>query len=94
MLLSLAALLISASQDLDIDLSQSYVVGDMLKDIQTAGKVGAKGILVKTGYGLNTIRDDLKPVSAEIAIPHYIAEDILDAVMWIMNNRETHLLTE
>lgn len=82
-------MLVSASKDLDIDLSKSYTVGDMLKDIQVAGKVGAKGILVKTGYGLNTIQKDLQPASAEIVQPHYIAYDILDAVTWIMNDRKT-----
>ena len=80
-------LLMAAAQDMDIDLTCSYVVGDMVKDIQAAGKVGAKGILVKTGYGLNTIRTELKPGLAETYQPCYIAEDILDAVKWIMVDR-------
>ena len=44
-------LLHQAAKDLDIDLSRSYVVGDRFKDLQLAANVGAKGILVLTGYG-------------------------------------------
>jgi D,D-heptose 1,7-bisphosphate phosphatase len=82
-----AGMLVQASKDLDIDLRRSYTVGDMLKDIQVAHTVGAKGILVKTGYGLNTIEKDLTSDSSEICQPSYIAEDILDAVKWIINDR-------
>jgi D-glycero-D-manno-heptose 1,7-bisphosphate phosphatase len=84
-----AGMLIRASQEMGIDLTCSYTVGDMLKDIHVAGKVGAKSILVKTGYGLTTIRKDLTPGSGEISQPHYIAEDILDAVQWIMRDRQS-----
>jgi D,D-heptose 1,7-bisphosphate phosphatase len=83
-----AGLLIAAARDMDIDLTRSYVVGDMVKDIQVASKVGAKGLLVKTGYGENTIRKDFTVGSAETCRPYYIAEDILDAVNWIMNDRK------
>ncbi|MFH1080928.1 MAG: HAD family hydrolase [Pseudomonadota bacterium] len=48
-----AGLLFLASQEMGIDLSRSYMVGDMPKDIEAAGKAGAKGILVQTGYGMN-----------------------------------------
>jgi D,D-heptose 1,7-bisphosphate phosphatase len=83
-----AGMLIEASKELDIDLPRSYTVGDMLKDIQVAGTVGARGILVKTGYGLNTIEKDLASGSPEICQPSYIAEDILDAVKWIIKDRK------
>jgi len=81
-------MLIEASKELDIDLRRSYTVGDMLKDIQVARTVGAKGILVKTGYGINTIEKDLASASPEICQPSYIAEDILDAVKWIIKDRK------
>jgi D,D-heptose 1,7-bisphosphate phosphatase len=83
-----AGMLIAASEDMGIDLVKSYTVGDMSKDIQVAGKVGAKGVLVKTGYGLNTIEEDVTPGSAEAVRPDYIAEDILDAITWIMRDRQ------
>jgi D,D-heptose 1,7-bisphosphate phosphatase len=83
-----AGMLIKASKELDIDLRRSYTVGDMLKDIQVARTVGAKGILVKTGYGINTIEKDLTSATPEICQPSYIAEDILDAVKWIIKDRK------
>jgi histidinol-phosphate phosphatase family protein len=87
-----AGMLIEAAKELDIDLPRSYTVGDMLKDIQVAHTVGATGILVKTGYGINTIENDLASESSEICQPSYIAEDILDAVKWIMKDRKKKLL--
>jgi D-glycero-D-manno-heptose 1,7-bisphosphate phosphatase len=84
-----AGMLITASAEMDIDLARSYTVGDMLKDILAADKVSAKGVLVKTGYGLNTIEKNLILESSGTIQPHYIAEDILDAVKWIMNDRKT-----
>lgn len=83
-----AGMLIEASEDLDIDFRRSYTVGDMLKDIQVGRTVGAKGILVKTGYGINTIEKDLTSDTSQICQPNYIAEDILDAVKWIMKDRK------
>ena len=81
-------MVIRASEEMNIDPKRSYIVGDMLKDIQAAGRVGAKAILVRTGYGLNTIKKDLIIGSADMVQPHYIAEDILDAVKWIIQDRK------
>ena len=74
-------MIIKASEELDIDLSSSYMVGDAAKDIELANRVGAKGILVRTGYGKDVISSDVKPA--------YIADDILDAVNWIMKDRKS-----
>lgn len=97
-----AGMVIEASNYLNIDLARSYIVGDMIKDIRTAGRVGAKGILVKTGYGMHTLTRDLSGTPAQLSspkdsanmpagalYPDYIAEDILDAVRWIMQDRNT-----
>jgi phosphoglycolate phosphatase-like HAD superfamily hydrolase len=64
---------------MNIDLTRSYMIGDMLKDIEAGKKAGASAILVKTGYGPNIVRTDM---------PAYIAADILEAVQWIMRNRK------
>lgn len=40
-----------ASADLDLDPCQSYVIGDKRADLDLAKAVGARGILVMTGYG-------------------------------------------
>jgi len=40
-----------AADKLNLDLARSYVVGDRAIDIQLANNIGAKGVLVLTGYG-------------------------------------------
>ena len=44
------ALLLAAARDHDIDLANSYVVGDKASDVGAARAVGAAPILVATGY--------------------------------------------
>jgi D,D-heptose 1,7-bisphosphate phosphatase len=122
-----AGLLLRASQEMGIDLARSYMVGDMPKDIEAAGKAGAKGILVQTGNGMNHLApmkngfaasqksfplrgqpevimthdkplisslERRKTFDSPLAIhfsavqPDYIADNILDAVTWIMKDRE------
>src|SRR6266403_1958523 len=45
--------ILQAEKDLDIDLTESYVVGDKQIDVETAYAAGAKSVLVLTGYGRN-----------------------------------------
>ena len=45
------ALLRSAAQELNFDPSQSFIIGDKVCDIELGRRVGAKAILVRTGYG-------------------------------------------
>lgn len=44
-------LALQAADDLGIDLTRSYVVGDKWSDVALARNVGATGVLVQTGYG-------------------------------------------
>ena len=46
-----SGMLLRARDELNIDLTQSFVIGDKYLDVETAHNVGAKGILVLTGYG-------------------------------------------
>ncbi|MCX7770011.1 MAG: HAD family hydrolase [Proteobacteria bacterium] len=47
-----AGLIYKAISDNNIDLSNSYVVGDKKIDIELALNIGAKPVLVRTGYGI------------------------------------------
>jgi D-glycero-D-manno-heptose 1,7-bisphosphate phosphatase len=40
-----------AAQELNLDLSRSWLVGDAVSDLQAASAAGARGILVRTGRG-------------------------------------------
>jgi len=71
----------------DIDLSRSFMVGDMCSDMEFANRAGIKGIMVKTGYGLGEIEYVLPTKEAK---PDHIARDLLDAVQWIIHGEEAH----
>ncbi|MBW1823854.1 MAG: HAD family hydrolase [Deltaproteobacteria bacterium] len=78
-----SGLLKKASKDHGIDLAASYIVGDKLIDIELAYKVGAKGILVLTGYG----KDELEKINDVPEIrPAYVADTLFDAAKWIIND--------
>lgn len=47
----LPGMLKQAAQDLNLDLTASFMVGDAVSDVETARAVGTKGILVRTGRG-------------------------------------------
>ncbi len=69
-------LLLRAAAEMGIALEDSFMVGDMPKDVEAGIRAGARGILVRTGYG----RD--MPAPPEAA---YIAEDLIDAARWILD---------
>lgn len=50
-----------AVKDLNIDLSQSWMIGDTTTDLQTARNAGLKSILVRTGYAGKDGRHDTRP---------------------------------
>ena len=71
-----------AAKELDIDCSQSYMVGDRRGDIEFAHKIGAKGVLVLTGYG----RGEWEHFGSDWNVkPFHVAEDLYDAVQWILS---------
>jgi len=95
-------LLLRAIEELSLEPERSYMVGDTLKDIEAASRIGARGILVRTGYGaeaaavLDTAEgpepkspgNEVRPHGEEVVIrPVHIAGDILAAVQWLLKDR-------
>jgi D-glycero-D-manno-heptose 1,7-bisphosphate phosphatase len=68
-----------AAADLDLDLSRSFVVGDRWHDIEAGQSVGARGVLVRTGYGRT---EEARPKSG--VTPAAITDTLIDAVSWIL----------
>ena len=66
----------------DIDLTQSYMIGDHYTDLEFASNSNIKSIMVKTGYGLGEVDYILPEFPYK---PVYVADDLLDAVKWILN---------
>ena len=77
-------LVLRATSELGLDLTASTVIGDRPSDLAMADAVGARGVLVLTGYGLGEweYRRQTFPVT-----PHHVAADLLDAVEWILRQR-------
>jgi D-glycero-D-manno-heptose 1,7-bisphosphate phosphatase len=70
-----------AAAELGIDLARSYVVGDRHGDLQLAWNVGARGVLVKSGYGLGELTYHAPSWPRQ---PDVVAEDLLEAVETIL----------
>ena len=68
-----------AAGDHHVDLSRSFVVGDRWHDVELAQKVGATGILVRTGLGR---REEQKP-SPDITAAA-VVDNLIDAAAWIL----------
>ena len=74
-----AGMLWKAAQELQLELSHSFVIGDRLSDLRLGPAVGAKSVLVRTGYGETTARELTDDV--EVA---YTAQELMTAVAWIL----------
>jgi D-glycero-D-manno-heptose 1,7-bisphosphate phosphatase len=63
-----------------IDLSRSFVIGDKAADVGLAEAVGARAVLVRTGYGESELvrHDGHLPGTA------HVATDLLGAATWIL----------
>ena len=66
-------LFLRAARELDIDLSRSFVVGDMPMDIDAGRALGSKTVLVTTG-----------PQGGIVDPPDYTAGSLLEAAKWIL----------
>lgn len=65
-----------AASEHDLDLSQSVVIGDTMRDLEAAKSVGAAAVLVLTGHGQETA---LKEHGAM-----HVAPDLSHAVAWLL----------
>jgi histidinol phosphatase-like enzyme len=70
-----------AIAELQLDLKQSYVVGDHIRDVQLARNVGAKAVLLASGQVNAQAREVLK---AEQAQPNVIVASMTEAADWIL----------
>lgn len=65
-----------AVADLNIDLAQSWMIGDTTTDMQTAKNAGLKSILVRTGAGGGD--------GKQAATPDFVCDDLQAAVKLIL----------
>jgi len=70
-------MMIRAGKELNLDLKQSFMVGDKLSDIEAGKRAGCKTIMVRTGQG----GEELKAKQIEC---DYVADDLYNAVQHIL----------
>ncbi len=75
-------MLYEAQQEFEINLSKSFVIGDMgSSDMLLAHTAGCKGVLVLTGVGESSL-NEFRHTWADVE-PDFIAADVLQAADWI-----------
>jgi D,D-heptose 1,7-bisphosphate phosphatase len=67
-----------AHRELDIDLSQSFMIGDKSSDIEAGKRAGTKTVFVLSGRG----KEEQKKLKGK---PDHIAQDLKQAVGWVLN---------
>jgi D-glycero-D-manno-heptose 1,7-bisphosphate phosphatase len=75
-------LLRRAESEHGIDLGRSYVIGDRYHDLELAWAVGARGVLVRTGYGAGEL---VHQAPRWTRPPDLVAEHALEAVERILH---------
>jgi D-glycero-D-manno-heptose 1,7-bisphosphate phosphatase len=73
-----------AMREFDVNPGRSFAVGDRWLDVALARTVGARGVLVRTGYGLSEEAKPPEGLKADL-----IADNLMGAVSWILGNLNT-----
>ena len=76
-----------ATADLGLDATKSYVVGDKWVDVALARAVGAKALLVRTGYGADQETHPCPDVT-----PDAVCDNLGAATHWILNDLQSLII--
>jgi D-glycero-D-manno-heptose 1,7-bisphosphate phosphatase len=74
-------MLLRAREEMGVDLAASYMIGDSVRDIEAGRAAGTATVLVLTGYGKGELAYKSQGWTVR---PDHVAEDLLDAVDWIL----------
>jgi D,D-heptose 1,7-bisphosphate phosphatase len=83
-------MILDSASDFDINLSKSYLIGDSTSDIQAGLEAKVKTILVKTGYGAESI----SILQNGNYFPSFVAENLTEAYNFIINDSTGVTLSE
>jgi D-glycero-D-manno-heptose 1,7-bisphosphate phosphatase len=83
----LPGLLHVAAREHDLDLSRSWLVGDILNDVEAGNRAGCRTILLDVGNETEWVRGPQRT-------PEYTALDLLQAATYIMRNEGAAPLKE
>lgn len=79
-------LLLAAVSDFGIDPARSYMVGDMLTDVEAGNRAGVRAVLVRTGLGGESAARLGAAGAGTEARPARIAADLSEAADWILDD--------
>jgi D-glycero-D-manno-heptose 1,7-bisphosphate phosphatase len=71
-----------AAADLSLDLSRSFAVGDRWSDVEAGRAAGARGVLVRTGFGRMALDGPRPDLDAAL-----VADNLMEATSWILRER-------
>ncbi len=75
--------LFDARDEFDLNLAESFMVGDKLIDLECGWNAGVKkSILVRTGYGTGVERDDAEQIKRAIVV-----NDLNEMADWILSQK-------
>lgn len=74
-------LLLKAASDMQIDLADSWMIGDILNDVEAGNKAGCKTILINNGNETEWQMNDLRR-------PHYTVDNLMQAAKIIATEKK------
>ena len=69
-------MILQAAKDYSVDLSKSWMIGDILNDVEAGNTAGCKTVLVDTGYETEWVMNEKRK-------PNYIVKDLQQASLVI-----------
>ena len=75
-------MILRAAHEFDVDLNESFMIGDKYSDLESGWSAGCRSALVLTGYGRGEFETNRKKWLRE---PDYVAEDVYHAIELIFS---------
>jgi D-glycero-D-manno-heptose 1,7-bisphosphate phosphatase len=83
-------MLLAAAKEMDIDLSQSWMIGDNERDVEAGRSAGCKTILIGSTVSGNVMASETRPpADPEKSKPDYVAVNMKEAVNIVKRHRRT-----
>ncbi len=75
----LPGMILQAATEMDIFLPESWMIGDILNDVEAGNRAGCQSVLLNNGHETEWAMNDYNK-------PEYIAKDLLEAARLIVNH--------
>jgi heptosyltransferase-2 len=66
-----------------VNLDRSYVIGDHIRDIELAKRIGARSVLVTTGV---VPQEEAERLKASGPAPDWVASSLAEAADWLLSD--------